>query len=138
MELETSYAFGKTVTLSYTEAEKRVREELLKEGFGVLTEIDVRQKFKEKLDRDFRNYIILGACNPAMAYEAFGREINIGTLLPCNVVIYSDDEGKTVVMVMDPVAALGMIGNPELSAIARTVREKMERVLAALSWRASR
>ena len=132
MELETSYAFGKTVTLSYTEAEKRVREELLKEGFGVLTEIDVRQKFKEKLDRDFRNYIILGACNPAMAYEAFGREINIGTLLPCNVVIYSDDEGKTVVMVMDPVAALSMIGNPELTRLAGIVKEKMASVLAAL------
>ena len=132
MELETSYAFGKTVTLSYTEAEKRVREELLKEGFGVLTEIDVRKKFKEKLDRDFRNYIILGACNPAMAYEAFGSEINIGTLLPCNVVIYNDDEGKTVVMVMDPVAALSMIGNPELPRLAGLVKEKMARVLAAL------
>lgn len=132
MELQTPYAFGKTVELSYGEAEKKVREELLKEGFGILTEIDVRHKFKEKLDKEFRNYIILGACNPAMAYEAFGREINIGTLLPCNVVVYSGDDGKTCVMVMDPVAALSVIGNPELTELAGKVKEKMGRMLAAL------
>ena len=132
MELTTPYAFGKTVELSYEETEKRVREELLEEGFGILTEIDVRHKFKEKLDKEFRNYIILGACNPAMAYEAFGRELNIGTLLPCNVVVYTADDGKTNVMVMDPVAALSMIGNPELTLLAGKVKEKMERVLAAL------
>lgn len=132
MELKTPYAFGKTVELSYGEAEKRVREELLKEGFGILTEIDVRQKFKEKLEKDFRDYIILGACNPAMAYEAFGRELNIGTLLPCNVVVYGTDDGKTAVMIMDPVAALSVIGNPELTELAGRVKEKMERVLSAL------
>lgn len=132
MELTTSYAFGKTVAISYRDAQQKVREELQKEGFGILTEIDVPAKFREKLGREFRDYIILGACNPALAWEAFGRELNIGTLLPCNVVVYTGDGGETVVMVMDPVAALGMIGNPELSAIARTVREKMERVLAAL------
>ena len=132
MVLEKSYAFGKTVMLSYAEAEKKVREELQKEGFGILTEIDVRQKFKEKLAKDFRNYIILGACNPAMAYEAFGKELDIGTLLPCNVVVYSGDEGETVVMVMDPVAALSMIGNPELTQLAGMVKDKMARVLAAL------
>ena len=132
MELRTPYAFGKTVELSYGEAEKRVREELLKEGFGILTEIDVRQKFKEKLAKDFRDYIILGACNPAMAYEAFGKELNIGTLLPCNVVVYGTDEGTTAVMIMDPVAALSAIGNPELTELAGRVKEKMERVLSAL------
>jgi uncharacterized protein (DUF302 family) len=129
MEITTPYAFGKTVALSYAEAERKVREELQKEGFGVLTEIDVKQKFKEKLGKEFRNYIILGACNPAMAYEAFGKELNIGTLLPCNVCVYTDDNGRTVVMVMDPVTALGMIGNPELTEMARTVRGKMEKML---------
>lgn len=132
MELTTPYAFGKTVTLSYVEAEKKVREELQKEGFGVLTEIDVREKFREKLGREFRDYIILGACNPALAWEAFGRELDIGTLLPCNVCVYTGNEGQTVVMVMDPVAALSVIGNPELTELARTVRAKMERVLTAL------
>ncbi|RII29570.1 MAG: hypothetical protein CXR30_11830 [Geobacter sp.] len=132
MELTTPYAFGKTVALSYAEAEKKVREELLKEGFGVLTEIDLQKKFKEKLGKEFRNYIILGACNPNMAYEAISREINLGALLPCNVLVYTDDNGATVVMVMDPVAALSMIGNPEMTAMAGMAREKMERMLAAL------
>ncbi len=131
MELTRAYAFGKTVALSYAEAERKVREELQKEGFGILTEIDVKEKFREKLGREFRDYIILGACNPALAWEAFGKELDIGTLLPCNVCVYTDD-GQTVVMVMDPVAALSVIGNPELTELARTVRGKMERVLAAL------
>jgi len=132
MELNKPYAFGRTVDVPYAEAELRVRAELQKEGFGVLTEIDVRQKFQEKLGKEFRNYVILGACNPAMAYEAFGRELNIGTLLPCNVTVYDGDDGRTVVMVMDPVAALSMVGNPEMAEMAKIVKEKMERVLAAL------
>ena len=129
MEITTLYAFGKTVALSYAETERKVREELQKEGFGVLTEIDVKEKFREKLGKDFRDYIILGACNPPMAYEALGKELNIGTLLPCNVCVYTDDDGRTVVMVMDPVAALGMIGNPEMTEMAKIVRGKMEKVL---------
>ncbi len=132
MELTRAYAFGKTVALSYAEAERKVREELQKEGFGILTEIDVKEKFREKLGREFRDYVILGACNPALAWEAFGKELDIGTLLPCNVCVYTGDDGQTVVMVMDPVAALSVIGNPELTELARTVRGKMERVLAAL------
>ena len=131
MELKKPYAFGKTVTMSYAETERRVREELAKEGFGVLTEIDVRKKFAEKLQKDFRNYIILGACNPSLAYEALGREIDLGTLLPCNVVVYTRDETETAVMVMDPVAALSMIGNPEVTEVAELVSEKLRRVLAA-------
>ncbi len=132
MELKTDYAFGKTVDLPYAETEKKVREELLKEGFGVLTEIDVKKKFADKLKKDFRNYIILGACNPNLAYEALGREIDLGTLLPCNVVVYTRDDDKTAVMIMDPVAALGLVGNPEMTEIAKTVAEKLRRVLAAL------
>lgn len=132
MELTTPYAFGKTVATPHGEAEKRVREELQKEGFGILTEIDVKEKFREKLGREFRNYIILGACNPPLAWEAFDRELAIGTLLPCNVAIYTADGGETVVMVMDPVATLGVVGNPALADLADKVRQKMERVLAAL------
>lgn len=132
MELKTPYAFGKTVDMSFAEAERKVREELSKEGFGVLTEIDVRKKFTEKLQKDFRDYVILGACNPHLAYEALGLEINLGTLLPCNVVVYTRDDGKTAVMIMDPVAALSMIGNPEMTELAKKVTGKMERVLAAL------
>ena len=118
--------------MPYAEAERKVRDELVKEGFGVLTEIDVRKKFAEKLQKEFRDYIILGACNPHLAYEALGREVHLGTLLPCNVVVYVRDDGKTAVMVMDPVAALSMIGNPEITEIAKKVAEKMHRVLAAL------
>ena len=132
MELKTPYAFGKTVEMTYAEAEKRVREELAKEGFGILTEIDVKKKFAEKLQKEFRNYVILGACSPPTAYEALGREVNLGTLLPCNVVVYTRDGGKTAVMVMDPVAALAMIGNPQIAEIAQQIAEKMQRVLAAL------
>ena len=133
MDLKTPYAFGRTVDMSYAEAEQKVREELAKEGFGVLTEIDIKKKFAEKLQKDFRDYIILGACNPPLAYEALNREVDLGTLLPCNVVVYVRDDGKTAVMVMDPVAALSMIGNPEMVEFAKKVTEKMERVMAALS-----
>jgi uncharacterized protein (DUF302 family) len=132
MDLNTPYAFGKTVDMPYAEAEKRAREELAKEGFGVLTEIDVRRKFAEKLQKEFRDYIILGACNPHLAYEALGLEVNLGALLPCNVVVYTRDDGKTAVMVMDPVATLGMVGNPEMTELAKTVGEKLRKVLAAL------
>ena len=131
-ELKTPYAFGKTVPLSFVETEQKVRSELLKEGFGILTEIDVKKKFAEKLDKEFRNYLILGACNPPMAYEALSREVNLGTLLPCNVVVYSEDDGKTAVMIMDPVAALALIGNPQIDEIAQQIAEKLLRVLAAL------
>jgi uncharacterized protein (DUF302 family) len=137
MKTVTPYAFGECFLASFNEVEQLVREELAKEGFGILTEIDVKNKFVEKLGRDFRDYIILGACNPALAWEAFDRELNIGTLLPCNVVVYRNDAEQTVVMVMDPVAALGVIGNNELTTLAGQVKAKMERVLAALQQRLS-
>jgi uncharacterized protein (DUF302 family) len=132
MEFQTAYAFGKKVDASFKDVEQKVRVELAKEGFGVLTEINVKDKFKEKLGRDFRDYIVLGACNPALAWDAFALEINIGTLIPCNVVVYGDDNGKTVVMVMDPVAALGIVDNAKLGEVAAQVRARMERVLDAL------
>ncbi len=132
MDMSTPYAFGKTVAAPFADTERKVREELQKEGFGILSEIDVTAKFREKLGKEFRNYVILGACNPPLAWEAFSRELNIGTLLPCNVVVYDADDGGTVVMIMDPVAALGLIGNPQVTELAGTVRAKLERVLAAL------
>jgi uncharacterized protein (DUF302 family) len=132
MELKTTYAFGKTVDIPFAEAEQKVRQELAKEGFGIITEIDIRKKFAEKLQKEFRNYIILGACNPSLAYEVLGSEVNLGALLPCNAVIYSRDDGKTAVMVMDPVKVLGMIGNPKVQEEARIVAEKMKQVIAAI------
>lgn len=131
MELQTSYAFGKTVTTPFAETLQQVREELLQEGFGILCEINVTEKFREKLGKDFRNYIILGACNPALAWEAFHREINIGTLLPCNVVVY-DAEGQTAVMIMDPEAALSLIGNPDVTELATRVKALLTRMLTRI------
>ena len=132
MEIQTGYAFGKVVEMSHAEADKKVREELAKEGFGVLTEIDVKSKFAEKLQKGFRDYLILGACNPQMAFEALGEEINLGTLLPCNVVIYTRDDGKTAVMIMDPIAAFSLIGNPSMERMAQMAKDKLQRVLDAL------
>lgn len=132
MEIRTPYAFGKVVALPFSATEKMVREELQKEGFGILSEIDVSGKFKEKLGKEFRKYIILGACNPSLAWEAFGRELNIGTLLPCNVALYDNLDGGTAVMIMDPISALSLIDNPDVTGIAVMVREKMGRVLAQL------
>jgi len=132
MDLKTPYAFGKIVDMTFAEAELKVREELAKEGFGVLTEIDIKKKFSEKLHKEFRNYIIFGACNPSLAYEALNHEINLGILLPCNVLIYTRDDGKTAVMIMDPVAALSMIDNREIVGFSEKVTEKLERVLVSL------
>ena len=132
MVLNTPYAFGKAVSEDFSSVEKKVREELQKEGFGILSEIDVTGKFKEKLDKTFRKYLILGACNPSLAWEAFGKELNIGTLLPCNVVLYETDGGDTAVVIMDPEAVLSLIRNPEVAGLATMVKKKMGRVLASI------
>ncbi len=132
MDLTTPYAFGITVDMSFADAQLKVRNELAKEGFGVLTEIDMSRKFAEKLQKEFRDYVIFGACNPAIAYEAMSGEINLGILLPCNVVIYTRDDGKTAVMFMDPIARFSSIGNPELEEFGIQVTQKLERVLDAL------
>jgi uncharacterized protein (DUF302 family) len=130
--ISTPYAFGITLALPIGDALRRVQEELVKEGFGVISQTDMKQKFQEKLHKEFRNYLILGACNPGLAYQAFGVELNIGTLLPCNVAIYSISEARTVVMIMDPVAALSLVGNAQLTELAETVKQSMKRVLASL------
>ena len=132
LPLATPYSFGMTLALPFTDAVGKVQQELQNEGFGVIFEVDLKQKFREKLHKEFRNYLILGACNPGLAYQAFGVELNIGTLLPCNVAIYSLSEGRTVVMIMDPVATLSLVGNDQLTELAETVKQSMQRVLAAL------
>lgn len=128
----SSYGFGTKVNLSYREAIERTRAALKEQGFGVLTEIDVRQTMKEKLGADFRPYVILGACNPPLAHRALTAELEIGLLLPCNVIVYEDD-GGSVVEVMDPEAALGIVDNPAIEPIAREAKERLQRVIAALA-----
>ncbi|MFP4623629.1 MAG: DUF302 domain-containing protein [Gemmatimonadota bacterium] len=127
-----SYALARTLTLSFDEADARVREELQKEGFGVLSEIDVAATLKKKLDVDFPRYEILGACNPPLAHQALQLEPDLGLLLPCNVVVRALDDERTVVEALDPVRQLSVADNPELPKLAEEVRARMERVIAAL------
>ncbi|MBT8398457.1 MAG: DUF302 domain-containing protein [Gemmatimonadetes bacterium] len=130
---EITYGFKKTLSLPVEEADKAVRKELKKEGFGILTEIDVRATLKEKLDVDFRPYKILGACNPPLAHQALTSETDIGLLLPCNVVVYEGpEEGTSVVAVLDPKVQLGVTGRDDIDHLAEEVRARMERALAAL------
>ena len=126
------YAFGKTVNLGYEQALEAVTQALAKEGFGVLTEIDVAATLKKKLNLDRAPYKILGACNPQFAARALEIEPQIGALLPCNVIVREDDAGKTVVEFMDPNAVLQLVGRPEIGTIAAEVRARLERVMAAL------
>jgi len=127
-----TYAFGKTVPMTHGEALARVTDALSKEGFGVLTEIDVAATLKKKLGEDMPPYRILGACNPQFAHRALQAEPQIGALLPCNVVVRSDAEGHTIVEIMDPAAVLSLVGRAEIAPIAAEVRQRLERVLAAL------
>jgi uncharacterized protein (DUF302 family) len=130
----SKYGFSKTVNLPYAEAVEKARGALKAEGFGVLCEIDIKEKLKEKLGVDFRNYVILGACNPPLAYKTLQEEINIGLLLPCNVIVYeSDDAGKSVVAAIDAKTMLSVVGGTAtLDAVATEVNEKLQRVVAQL------
>ena len=133
MVAETS-AYGMRVrtTRSYAEAVAAIRDALREQGFGVLTEIDVRGTLREKLGQEFRRYVILGACNPPLAYRALTAELEIGLLLPCNVIVYEDAAGA-VVAALDPVKAMTVIGNPALAEVAREVRVKLEAALSSLA-----
>ena len=124
-----SYHFSKTLDLSFEEAISKVTEELKKEGFGILTEIDVKTTLKKKLDVDFRNYRILGACNPHFAHQALQAEDKIGTMLPCNVIVQEKAEGNVEVSAVDPVASMKAIENPKLGEIAQQVQAKLKKVI---------
>jgi len=126
-----SYGFTKQTDLSFDEAIARVTAALQKEGFGVLTRIDLKEKFKEKLGVDFRKYTILGACNPANAYKAIQAEENIGLLLPCNTIVYEKD-GKTVISIVNPMAVMRPIGNDKLCAVAGLVEILLKRVFNSI------
>lgn len=124
-----SYYYTTTVEMPFDQAITKATEELKKEGFGVLTEIDVQKTLKTKLDVDFRHYHILGACNPPFAYKALQAEDKIGVMLPCNVVLQDLGEGKVEISAVDPAASMKAVDNPELASIAQEIQEKLKRVI---------
>ena len=127
-----SYYFARVIEASFEDAVSRTREALKAEGFGVITEIDVQKTLKTKIDVDFRPYLILGACNPAMAYEALQVEDKVGTMLPCNVVVQQLAEGRVEVAAIDPVASMQAIGNPALTEKAAEVAAKLQSALGRI------
>ena len=126
------YYYSKELPLPFDDAVTRVTAELKLEGFGVLTEIDVRQTLKNKLDVDFRNYRILGACNPTFAYRALQSEAHIGTMLPCNVIVQEYEDGRVEVAAVDPIASMQAIDNPALGDIATQIQGKLHKVIDSL------
>ena len=127
-----SYYFSKTLPVSFDEAVRRSIEGLKHEGFGIITEIDVKETFKKKINVDFRNYRILGACNPTLAHEALQLEDKVGTMLPCNVVVQDLGNGRTEVAAIDPVASMQAIENPSLKRAAEQVGAKLKKVIEGL------
>ncbi len=130
--MSTTYGFSKKLDVPYQQAVAEATAALQEEGFGVLTEIDVKATLKKKLDVDFRRYVILGACNPPFAYKALSAELEIGLLLPCNVIVYETEDGGSVVSAMNPMAALGIVDNPAMKDVARQVTEKIKRAVDSL------
>ena len=127
-----TYFYAKEIDSNFEDAIIRVTEELKKEGFGVLTEIDVRATLKKKLDADFRKYRILGACNPSLAHRALQAEAHIGLMLPCNVVVQETETGKTLVSAIDPVASMQAVENESLGQVAEQVKTKLQKVIASI------
>jgi uncharacterized protein (DUF302 family) len=127
-----SYYSSKTLAMSFDEAVIKVTEELKKGGFGIITEIDVKETLKKKLDVDFRKYKILGACNPHFAYQALQVENKIGLMLPCNVIVQEISEGKTEVAAIDPIESMQAIENPKLRNVAEQVQSKLKKVIDSL------
>lgn len=127
-----SYYFAKTLNLGFADAVKRTVESLKQEGFGIITEIDVKETFKNKINVDFRPYQILGACNPTLAHKALQAEDKIGTMLPCNVIVQEVGDGKTEVAAIDPVASMQAVQNPSLGEAALLVQAKLKSVIEAL------
>lgn len=128
----STYGIGRSVALPYGQAVARIRETLKAEGFGVLTEIDVQATLKEKLGVDFKRYVILGACNPHLAYQGFQAEPDVGLLLPCNVIVYELDAGRSRVAILDPVVQLGVAGRDDIRPLADEAKRRLERALTAL------
>ena len=128
---QSGYSYSKTLDLSFVEAVERAKEALKTEGLGVLCEIDIKEKLKEKLGVDFRDYIILGACNPPLAYQTLQAEIDVGLLLPCNVIVY-EQGGKAVVSAIDAAKMMTVVGNQQLEVTANQVNEKLRRVIDSL------
>lgn len=124
-----TYDISKYVTGSFSETVVRVTSELQKEGFGIITEIDLKSKFAEKLGKDFRNYKILGACNPKLAFEAIQKESHIGVMLPCNVLVQEHENGEVEVSAINPMQSIGVVDNPELVALATEVTSKLKSAL---------
>ncbi len=124
-----SYYFNKVVDMTFEEVIEKVTEELKKEGFGVLTEIDVKAALKKKIDVDFRKYRILGACNPKFAHKALLEEDKIGTMLPCNVVVQEREDGKIEVAAIDPIASMQSVKNENLGEIASQIQSKLKQVI---------
>jgi uncharacterized protein (DUF302 family) len=131
--MTTAYGFSTTLNVPYEEAIEKTTAALKEEGFGVLTEIDVKATLKKKLDVDFRRYIILGACNPTLAYQALQNELEIGLLLPCNVIVYETGDGQSTVSIIDPISMLGVVKNTPLDLIAKEATTRLQRVIKALS-----
>lgn len=130
--LETSYGLKVDLPVPYDTALARATEALKQDGFGVLTTIDVKQTLKQKLDRDFRRYVILGACNPVLADRALRTELDIGLLLPCNVIVYEREAGTSTVAAMAPLPAMGLIANPGVVDVAREADAKLRSALVTL------
>jgi uncharacterized protein (DUF302 family) len=128
----SKYGIKKTVGLSYSEAVTKVKDELKEEGFGVLAEIDMQKTFKKKLDEDMNNYLILEACNPAFAFEGIGEESELGLLLPCNVIVYENDNQETKVAAIDPEKALGMSEDKRVNEIAEEIKSRLTRVIESI------
>lgn len=126
------YYISKKLNTSFEQAVQLVTESLKKEGFGVLTEIDIQDKLKEKLNVNFRKYKILGACNPSYAYKALQLEDKVGIMLPCNVIVQELDSNKVEIAAVDPVASMMAIENPNLAGIAGEIKEKLERAIASV------
>ncbi len=129
---DTAYGIRVEMPVSYEESVERVTAALKTEGFGVLTTIDVKQTIKQKLDKDFRKYTILGACNPPIAYQALSTETDIGLLLPCNVIVYETEPGRSVVTAIAPLVSMSRAANEALAPLGAQVDAKLRRVMAAL------
>jgi uncharacterized protein (DUF302 family) len=128
----SSFGIKKTLDMDFDTALEKVPEALKTEGFGVLTEIDVQATLKKKLDVDFRRYRILGACNPPFAHKALQHSLDVGMLMPCNVIVYETDDGKTAISAVDPMQTMAAQGDPDMKPLAETVQQKLQKVVDSL------